>query len=167
MSATDWKAWLEILAEIGRLWPNARETFLATDAAGDYSELDTLRAWFALVKDYPPDALYSAVFRYAETDKRNEWPPAGTTLALIARDVLVEDQAREARDRAKALPEPADDPGSLRRVLERAGVDTLAEYARMRCVERDHYLDWVTDETCALCNGRPPMSAMLAKAADG
>lgn len=163
-----WDEWNQALDEIKDQWPVAAQGdgYLSTDYAGEYARLDTLRAWYKLVKDFTLTQVLSAIFRYATTDEENQWPPQGPTIARLARDIAAEDQAREARERA-ALPPPADEnPVDGLTWAKRNGFGSIWDAVKARCVKVGHHGDQTT-ETCRLCNGLPPISAVMAKAANG
>lgn len=157
-----WPEWLEVLDEMSRIWPQTRTGILARDYGDNYVEMDTLRAWHRLLFDFPAEVVYGALFRYAETDPRNEWPPNGPTLARIAREISIEVFAESQR---RALPSP-DDSGSpvgARTFSERQGFPDFASYRRARCRSQRHY-DAGTDDTCRICHGLPPAYMDMAAA---
>lgn len=161
-----WPEWLEVVAQIGTIWPQTKTTTLAKDAAGDYVEMDTLRAWHGLVKDHPQDVVYGAVFRYATTDPKNEWPPNGSTIARMAREISAENYAEAKR---RALPPPGRDDGPIvdaRTFSQRHGFADFKAYRKDRCKSQRHYGQG-DDDTCRACNDLPPMSAVLEQAANG
>lgn len=160
-----WAEWLEVLDDITDTWPQTKTTTLARDAAGDFVDMDTIRAWHKLVADHPQDVVFGAVFRYATTDPKNEWPPQGPTIARLCREIAAENFAMAQRT-APALPTRTETPVDGRTFAQRQGFANLREYAKSRCKSQRHY-NLGTDETCRMCNNLPPLADVLAQTAAG
>lgn len=158
-----WAEWAEVLEDVANTWPQTKTAILARDAAGDFVEIVVLRKWHHLVSDYPQDVVFGAVFRYATTDPKCEWPPQGPTIARLCREIAAENFAAAKRD-MPALPASTETPVDGRTFAQRQGFANLREYAKHRCSTQRHY-GLGDDGTCRMCNGLPPLHEVMARTA--